>query len=135
MNDPGINITNTADRLEFSPQWLTMNSMKVVFNSMGVNEAQDKGWDQNILGYLSMMNMDGTEYAVLADIPSYTAPALSSDGRTIAYEESGAPMLYEIDKGSRPFDPTLYGYKHQHRNNFHQPIFFEFWTICNLVDF
>jgi hypothetical protein len=137
MDNPGINITNTEDRLEFSPQWLTLNSMRVVFNSMEVNEAQEKDWDHNILGYLTMMNMDGTEYTVLADIPSYTVPSLSSDGRTIAYEESGAPMLYEIDKGSRPFDPTLYGYQPGAETIFTSPSFSNFgryltwWTSEN----
>jgi len=111
MDNPGLNLTRTPDRLESTPQWLPLNTLKIVFNSMGVNEAQEKGWGNAILGYLSMMNMDGSEYTVLADVPSYTAPALISDGRTIAYEQSGFPMLYEIGMGSRPFDPTLFGYK------------------------
>lgn len=126
MDNPGINITNTPDRLESSPQWLPLNTPKVVFNSKGVNEAQQKGWDSDIPGYLSTVNMDGSEYTILANIPSYTAPALISDGRMIAYEQSGMPMLYEVDKGSYPFDPTLYGYQPSAEAVFASPSFSPF---------
>ncbi len=110
MDNPGFNLTHTPDRSERTPQWLPLDPMKIVFNSKGMNEALADGPGGESLGYLSMMNLDGSEYTVLSDIPSYTAPALISDGRTIAYEQRGVPMLYEIGKGSRPFDPTLYGY-------------------------
>jgi len=126
MDNPGINLTNTTDRLENTPQWLTSNTLKIAFNSMGANEAQEKGWGSDILGYLSMMNMDGSEYTVLADVPSYTTPALLSDGSTIAFEKSGVPMLYEIGKGSRPFDPTLYGYQPSAEAVFTSPSFSSF---------
>jgi len=126
MDNPGVNITNTSDHLESTTQWLPLNTLKIVFNSKGVNEAQEKGWDNNVLGYLSMMNLNGSEYTVLADVPSYTAPAIISDGRTIAYEQSGVPMLYEIGKGSRPFDPTLYGYKPSAEAVFTSPSFSSF---------
>lgn len=126
MDNPGINLTKTPDRLESNPQWLTLNTLKIVFDSKGVNEAQEKGWGNDILGYLSMMNMDGSEYTVLADIPSYTAPASSSDGRIIAYEKSGMPMLYEFGQGSRPFDPTLYGYQPGAETVFTSPSFSPF---------
>jgi hypothetical protein len=126
MDNPGINLTKTPDRLESNPQWLPLNTLKVVFNSKGINEAQEKGWGNDVLGYLSMVNMDGSEYTVLADVPSYTAPALISDGRMIAYEQSGMPMLYEIGKGSRPFDPTLYGYQPSAEAVFTSPSFSPF---------
>jgi hypothetical protein len=126
MDNPDINLTHTPDRLESTPQWLPSNTLKVVFNSKGVNEAQEKGWGNDVLGYLSMMNTDGSEYFVLADIPSYTAPALLSDGSMIAYEQSGMPMLYEIGKGSHPFNPTLYGFQPSAEAVFTSPSFSSF---------
>jgi len=126
MDNPGLNLTNTPDRLENSAQWLPSNTLKIVFNSMGINEAQEKGWSSDIPGYLSMMNMDGSEYTVLAEVPSYTSPALLSDGSMIAYEQSGVPMLYEIGKGSLPFDPTLYGYRPSPEAVFTSPSFSSF---------
>jgi len=126
MDNPGLNLTNTPDRLENSAQWLPSNTLKIVFNSMGINEAQEKGWSSDIPGYLSMMNIDGSEYTVLAEVPSYTSPALLSDGSMIAYEQSGVPMLYEIGKGSLPFDPTLYGYRPSPEAVFTSPSFSSF---------
>jgi len=126
MDNPGLNLTNTPDRLENTPLWLPLNTLKIVFNSMSINEAQEKGWGSDTFGYLSMMNMDGSEYTVLADVPSYTAPALISDGMTIAYEQSGMPMLYEVGKGLRPFDPTLYGYQPSAEAVFTSPSFSPF---------
>ena len=126
MDNPGVNLTNTPDRLESNPQWLPSNNLKIVFNFKGVSEAQEKGWGNDILGYLSMIDMNDSEYTVLADVPSYTAPALLSDGSIIAYEQSGMPMLYEVDKRSRPFDPTLYGYQPSAEAVFTSPSFSPF---------
>jgi hypothetical protein len=126
MDNPGINLTKTPNRLENTPQWLPSSTLRIVFNSMGMNEAQEKGWGSDILGYLSMMNMDGGEYTVLADVPSYTAPATLFDGSMIAYEQSGVPMLYEIGQGSHPFDPTLYGYQPSAEAVFTSPSFSSF---------
>ena len=126
IDNPGLNLTNTPDRLESNPQWLPSNTVKIVFNSKGVNEAQEKGWGSDILGYLSIINLDGGEYTVLAAVPSYTAPAILSDGSIIAYEQSGMPMVYETDKGSRPFDPTLYGYQPSAEAVFTSPSFSPF---------
>jgi len=126
MDNPGLNLTSTPDRLENTPQWLPSNTLKIVFNSMGTNKAQEKGWDNNVLGYLSMMNLDGSDYTVLADVPSYTPPALLSDGSMIAYEQSGVPMLYETGIGSRSFNPALYGYQPSAEAVFTSPSFSSF---------
>jgi Tol biopolymer transport system component len=111
MDNPGINVTNTADRNEQLPQWWASNPAKVIFNSVGSKEAQAENWNHEISGYLSLMNKDGSEYKVLSDVPSYTKPAPSPDGRTIAYDALGAPMLYEIGAGPRAFDFSQYGYQ------------------------
>ncbi len=111
MDNPGVNLTNTPDRSEQFPQWWTANPAKIIFNSMGINEAQEKNWSHDISGYLSMMNKDGSEYAILSDVPSFTRPALSPDGKTIAYDALGVPMLYEIGAGSRPLDVSQSGFQ------------------------
>jgi len=100
--------------------------LKIVFNFKGVSEAQEKGWGNDIFGYLCMINMNGSEYTVLADVPSYTAPAILSNGSIIAYDQSGMPMLYEVDEGSRPFDQTLYGYQPSAEAVFTSPSFSPF---------
>ncbi|HLO27694.1 MAG TPA: CARDB domain-containing protein [Anaerolineales bacterium] len=111
MDNPGVNLTKTQDRYEQFPQWWPSNSAQIIFDSMGINEGQEKNWNHDISGHLSMLNKDGTEYMVLSEVPSYTRPALSADGKTIAYDRLGAPMLYEIGAGARPFDYSLYGYQ------------------------
>jgi hypothetical protein len=126
MDNPGINITHTPDRLEIAPQWWVEQPSKIVFLSKGSNEAQEKGWNDTVAGYLSMMNKDGSESVILDDVPSYTVPALSPDGTTIAYDRSGAPMLYEIGKGLRPFDPRLYGYQPDGGAKFTSPSYSHF---------
>jgi len=109
-DNPGVNFTNTPDLLETSPQWWPANPSKIVFNVMGVNEAQEKGWTDPVTGYAAMINKDGSDYVGLAEVPSLTPPALSPDGKTIAYDMSGLPSLYEIGSGKRSFDPAFYGY-------------------------
>jgi len=104
MDNPGRNLTNTADRYEQFPQWWAANPAKVVFNSMGSNEAQEKDWNHDVSGYPTMMNKDGSEYIVLSDVPSYTRSSLSPDGKTIAYDRLGVPMLQEIGGEARVFD-------------------------------
>jgi hypothetical protein len=111
MDNPGRNLTNTADRYEQFPQWWAANPAKVVFNSVGSSEAQEKDWNQDVSGYPTMMNRDGSEYVLLSDVPSYTRPGLSPDGRTIAYDRLGVPMLHEIGGEARLFDISRYGHQ------------------------
>jgi Tol biopolymer transport system component len=111
MDNPGVNLTNTPDRNEQLPQWWPANPAKILFNSMGTNEGREKSWSHEISGYSSWMNKDGSDYRTLSDIPSYTRPAPSPDGRTIAYDALGAPMLYQIAAAPQPFDGSQYGYQ------------------------
>ena len=111
MDNPGINLTNTPDLIEQFPQWWVSNPPKVVFSSISVDEMQQRvnTSSPTITGRLTLVNADGTDYAILSETPSYTMPALSPDGKTIAFEASGSPRLYEIGKGILPFDPNQYG--------------------------
>lgn len=111
MDNPGRNITNTAARTEQFPQWWPSNPSKIAFNSMGLEEAKEINWGHDVSGYLTMINRDGSEYSTLSAVPSYTRPALSPDGKTIAYDALGQPMLYETAEGPRPFEVSSYGYQ------------------------
>lgn len=110
MDNPGRNITNTTNSLELLPQWWPGRPSKIVFHSMGVNEAQEKGWARDYLGYVTLMNIDGSEYQVLGDGPSLSKPAMSPDGKTVAFDQDGWPMLYEIGSGRRAFDAAQFGF-------------------------
>lgn len=137
-DNSSVNITNTPDRFEIASRWWAANPAQVVFNSRGNNEAQEKGWNENIVGYLSIVNEDGSEYTILENIPSYTSPSLSAGGSTIAYDRSGAPMLYELGIGARPFDPTLYGYQPSAESVFTSPSYapdglkLTWWVLENI---
>jgi hypothetical protein len=107
MDNPGINITNTPERLDISPRWwLEANPQKIVFNSAP---------SDNIVAphvfFLSMVNLDGSGYEILASKPSYTPPAPNPSGQNIAYEEYGKPMNYVIGAGAYSFDPSEFGYQ------------------------
>lgn len=107
MDNPGINITNTPGRLDISPRWwLEANPQKIVFNSAP---------SDNIVAphvfFLSMVNLDGSGYEILASTPSYTPPAPNPSGQNIAYEEYGKPMNYVMGAGAYPFDPSMFGYQ------------------------
>jgi Tol biopolymer transport system component len=112
MDNPRINLTNTPDLIEQFPQWWASNPPKVVFSSISVDEMQQRvnASSPTITGHLTLMNTDGTDYAILSETPSYTMPALSPNGKTIAFEAVGSPRLYEIGKGILPFDPDQYGH-------------------------
>lgn len=110
MDNPGVNITNTADIYETSPQWWPANPSKVIFTAAGLNDAQQSSGTSSLIGYASIMDQDGTNAMRLAEVPSFSLPALSPDGKTIAYDMGGQPSLYELGSGTQPFDPAQYGY-------------------------
>ena len=99
------NLTNTPDRVEIDGRWWPANPGKIVFGS----------WDaaEEIYisaGYLSMISTDGSDYQILdGETASIAPPALSPDGRTIAYDRGGTAWLYRLDTGPELFDPAVYG--------------------------
>ena len=60
MDNPGRNITKTADRLEMFPQWWPANPSRVLFNVVGVKEREQMGWRQDLIGHTALMNKDGS---------------------------------------------------------------------------
>lgn len=125
MVNPDFNLTNTPETIDRFPHWWPSNSPKIVFTSIGVGEEKQRRTADapNVPGYLTMMNTDGTGYTVLSEIPSYTMPALSPDGKTIAYDELGSPRLYEIGTGILTFDPVQFGYLESLDNVYSSPSF------------
>ncbi len=113
MDKPGANITRTDDRLEYLPRVWDGNNSKIVFNSMSIEDSREKGWGpgSGIVGLLTMSDTNGSNYKILEESPSYSQPALDPEGRMIAYDRLGVPMLYDANAGTRPFDPAAYDYK------------------------
>lgn len=111
MEEPSVNLTSTLERYEQFPQWWSSNPAKIIFNSMDSKEAREKNGEHDISGYLSTMNNDGSEYVTLSYFPSYARPAPSPDGKTIAYDALGMPMLYKVNVGASSFAAARYGYQ------------------------
>jgi len=96
-----INLTNTIETFETTFQWWPANPTLVVFTAQPLSE----------LGYaagkLGVMNRDGSPPKILDQQASYSKPAPSPDGKTIAYDREGQPWLWHADRGSEPLDPNL----------------------------
>ena len=105
--DTGVlrNLTRTADRFEFDPQWWAANPSVVVFGSVSLEEGLGPS-----SGHLSRVNLDGSGYQVLEDqSTSLNLPALNPDGQTIAYDTGDQAWLYRLDGSRELFDPAAYG--------------------------
>ena len=106
------NLTADSNRSDGNSQWWAANPEVIVFNST----APDAGPTMSF-GQVSMMQDDGSGYQVLEENRSIWSPALSPDGRTIAYdtvyetpdESTRAAWLYHLDTGKARLDPAEYG--------------------------
>ena len=108
LADGGIfNLTHTPQRLECCFQWWPARPDVVILNSTENDTERVPG----LMGYLSAINTDGKEYRILD--PEHDAgpgqPALSPDGRTIAYGGGSNGWLYRWEAGPEAFDPVDYG--------------------------
>jgi hypothetical protein len=104
------NLTQTPDRSECCPQWALDQPDVILFSSWPLGEG---GMD---FGHATLARLDdvgagqASDYRVLDDSRvSYTLPALSSDGRTVAYDLAGQPWLYGQETGPESFDLAPYG--------------------------
>ncbi len=100
------NLTGTAERNEGTPHWWAAQPEVVVLSSLPQGEPLGSG----AIGYLTVVNTDGSGYRVL-DEQHYlnSPPAPAPDGKTIAYGSSNGGWLYRWDTGPQPFDPADYG--------------------------
>ncbi len=110
-------LTDTADRLNFNPQWWPANPDSIVFMSRAFNAGDQPAPGP---GNLAMVKTDGTGFQLLdAENLTHTLlPALSPDGQTIAYDRGGlnasrdgilTPWLYHLEDGPAAFDYAAYG--------------------------
>ena len=77
-----------------------------VFSSL----PQEQPLASGAVGYLAVVNTDGSEYRVLDDLHNLNSPpAPGPDGKTIAYGSNAGGWLYRWDTGPQPFDPVEYG--------------------------
>lgn len=100
------NLTNTPDRYEhFIESWSAHPDL-LIFYSYSADIDAGAGW----LGYLSSIQTDGSQYSVLVESSLLSTPALSSDGRTIAYTTGWYELwLFEWGTGSQLLDFKEYG--------------------------
>jgi hypothetical protein len=110
------NLIHTPDKIENNAQWWPANGDIIVYELM----LSSPGIQANS-GVLSIINMDGSGNEQIGGGPSSSLPALSSDGKTIAYEILGNPMLYEVGVGSHPFDALSFGLNPSKPPEFYSP--------------
>jgi Tol biopolymer transport system component len=85
------NLTNSPDKIEHGYQWWPANPEMIVFNFKYLGE---EGPSE---GYLGTIDIAGIDYQVLDDSAvSFSTPALSPDGLTIAYNPLGVPTYYHL---------------------------------------
>lgn len=104
------NLSNTPDRTEaFFPVSPDPAGPLIFYSNPPADPPKyvpGEGW----LGYLAMMNTDGTGYQVLSqeDLSGY--PALSLPGSAVAYTtRAGGAWLSGVAGGARRFSPAPYG--------------------------
>ncbi|MBC8449892.1 MAG: PD40 domain-containing protein [Chloroflexi bacterium] len=98
------NLTQTPDRVECCAQWWPARPDMIPFGSMPKEADLGPGF-----GFLTTVQIDGNGHRVLGETVSYALPALSPDGRTIAFDQEGTGWLYRWGVGPEPFEPVAYG--------------------------
>lgn len=101
------NLTNTPDYYENHFRWWPARPGTVTFGALPRRLAPEPGWT----GFLAAVDADGSDWRILDDQHQIAAPpALSPDGKTIAYGGGHIGWLYRWDSGEVvPFDPLDYG--------------------------
>ena len=101
-----FNLTEMAGRQVCCFQWFSARPTDVFFNG----QLHGKQIPPLTAGFLMILHLDTEEQRVLDDRHvSFTAPALSPDGRTIAYDRGGKAGLYQLDGATQEVDPAAYG--------------------------
>jgi Tol biopolymer transport system component len=103
------NLTGEVDRSECCAQWALGEPDVILFSSWPLGET---GMD---FGYPTLARLgdahreQASAYRVIEDAArSYALPALSPDGRAVAYDRAGQAWLYREDTDAEPLDRTAY---------------------------
>ena len=97
-----VNVTAGSGRDHLYAQWWQARPETLVLMS------RERGSAEPNAGQLTLASADGADYRVVSDSPSFALPAPGPDGQTIAYDEAGAAILYDVGAGAQPFDPAAY---------------------------
>jgi Tol biopolymer transport system component len=98
-------LTGSSGRVHCCARWWPSRPGTIVFGSW-----PDGGDIGPTDGFLSAVNIDGSEYRVLDEEVQSTAQfGPGPDGQTIAYDRGGASWLYNMELGLELLDPAAYG--------------------------
>jgi Tol biopolymer transport system component len=99
------NLTAESGRVHCCAQWWPARPGTIIFGSWPAG-----GDIGPTTGFLSAVNVDGSDYLVLDETSQSNAlPGPGPDGLTIAYDRAGTSWLFHWDNGSELFDPASYG--------------------------
>ena len=99
------NLTGQAGRINCCARWWPARPDTILLGSWPFDD--DIGPTS---GFLTSVNIDGSEYRVLDDeFQSNASSGPSPDGQTIAYDRGGTSWLYQWDAGAQPLDPSAFG--------------------------
>jgi len=99
------NLTQDSGRRHCCSQWWPGQPGRIIFGSWP--DDSDLGPST---GFLSAMNVDGSDYTVLdEEVQSNGSPAPGPDGQTIAYDRAGTAWLYRPETGATSLDPSAFG--------------------------
>ena len=101
-----FNLTEVVGRRACCFQWFSARPADVFFNS----SLPEKQIPPFTAGFPMTFHLSTGVQRVLDDSHvSFTAPALSPDGQTIAYDRSGKGWLLRLDDAAHEIDPVAYG--------------------------
>lgn len=98
-----VNVTEGSGRTHQYVVWWPAQPDLLLTGSQG---AEDAGPNN---GALTLVGTDGSDYRVVAEEVGFALPEGSPDGTTIAYDEAGQPVMYDVTAATRtPFDVTAF---------------------------
>jgi hypothetical protein len=104
------NLTAASGRVHCCPQWWPATPGTIIFGSWPVENVGPSS------GYLSAVQTDGSGYVILSEEQSNALPALSPDGRRIAFDQGGSAWIYDFESGTASqLAPAEYGLENVQR--------------------
>lgn len=104
-----VNLTNTPNRMESGYSWSPYLPDRILFTSFNFDDEAGPGFS----GFLSMIDLEGSQYQIIDPEHNAGAYAVSPDGDTIIYGVGPQPYLFSFSNGLGTFNPTEYGFVSQ----------------------